>query len=82
MSERSIQTTETQQLDLTNLDSVVKSILHKFADRADFGKKKYGTDLDRSDLKTLDWINHAQEELMDGILYLEKLKKNFSENTG
>jgi hypothetical protein len=82
MSERSIQTTETQQLDLTNLDSVVKSILHKFADRADFGKKKYGTDLDRTDLKTLDWINHAQEELMDGILYLEKLKNNFSENTG
>ena len=82
MSERSVQTTETQQLDLTDLDSVVKSILHKFADRADFGKKKYGTDLDRTDLKTLDWINHAQEELMDGILYLEKLKRNFSENTG
>jgi hypothetical protein len=82
MSERSVQTTETDQLDLTNLDSVVKSILHKFADRADFGKKKYGTDLDRTDLKTLDWINHAQEELMDGILYLEKLKRNFSDNTG
>ena len=82
MSERSVQTTETDQLDLTNLDSVVKSILHKFADRADFGKKKYGTDLDRTDLKTLDWINHAQEELMDGILYLEKLKKDFSDNTG
>lgn len=82
MSERSVQTTETDQLDLTNLDSVVKSILHKFADRADFGKKKYGTDLDRTDLKTMDWINHAQEELMDGILYLEKLKKDFSENTG
>lgn len=82
MSDCSVQTTETDQLDLTNLDSVVQSILHKFADRADFGKKKYGTDLDRTDLKTLDWINHAQEELMDGILYLEKLKKGFSENTG
>lgn len=82
MSERSVQTTATEQLDLTNLDSVVKSILHKFADRADFGKKKYGTDLDRTDLNTLDWIQHAQEELMDGILYLEKLKKNFSDTTG
>lgn len=38
------------------------------------GKEKYGTDLDRQDLKPLDWIQHAQEELMDGILYLEKLK--------
>ena len=79
MSDISVQTTNTDNLDLTNLDSVVKSILHKFADRADFGKKKYGTDLDRSDLKTLDWINHAQEELMDGILYLEKLKRSFPE---
>ena len=31
--------------------------------------------LDRNDLSKLEWINHAQEELMDGILYLEKLKK-------
>jgi hypothetical protein len=38
------------------------------------GKEKYATDLDRSDLKPLDWIRHAQEELMDGILYLQKLK--------
>ena len=81
MSERSVQTSETDHFDLTNLDSVVKSVLRKFADRAEFGKKKYGTDLDRTDLKTVDWINHAQEELMDGILYLEKLKKNFSDDT-
>jgi hypothetical protein len=31
--------------------------------------------LDRTDLKTEDWITHAQEEFMDGILYLEKLKQ-------
>jgi len=56
-------------------DSVVKSIVNKFLERSSFGKKKYGTDLDRKDLKVSDWIQHAQEELMDGILYLEKLKK-------
>ena len=60
---------------MDNLDSVVKSIIKKFIQRAEMGKNKYGTDLDRKDLKTIDWINHAQEELMDGILYLEKLKK-------
>jgi hypothetical protein len=27
----------------------------------------------------LDWIQHAQEELMDGILYLEKIKKTMLE---
>jgi hypothetical protein len=63
-------------IDTTQLDSVVKSILRKFTERATFGKMKYGTDLDRKDLSTLQWIEHAQDELMDGILYLEKLKQH------
>jgi len=60
------------------VDSVVQSVISKFIGRAQFGKEKYGTDLDRTDLATLDWIQHAQEELMDGILYLEKLKQMVS----
>ncbi len=76
MSENKMVVPGPEHLDLNNFDSIVKSIIIKFAERADFGKEKYGTDLDRTDLKTLDWINHAQEELMDGILYLEKLKNN------
>lgn len=65
-------------INCTELDSVVKSVLHSFVDRANFGQKKYGTNLDRTDLSTSDWIQHAQEELMDGILYLEKLKQTTS----
>ncbi len=60
------------------LDSVVLAVINKFKARAAVGKEKYGTDLDRKDLKPLDWIQHAQEELMDGILYLEKLKQELS----
>ena len=56
-------------------DSVVQSIIKKFLERSELGKKKYGVTLDRTDLEPLDWIQHAQEELMDGILYLEKLKQ-------
>ena len=56
------------------MDSIVVSIINKFKERSEFGLKKYGTTLDREDLKLIDWINHAQEELMDGILYLEKIK--------
>lgn len=56
-------------------DSIVQSVLNQFIERAKFGKQKYGTDLDRTDLEILDWIQHAQEEHMDAILYLEKLKK-------
>ncbi len=58
------------------MDSIVTSVIHKFQKRAEQGKKKYGTDLDRQDLSTKDWIEHAQDELMDAILYLEKLKTN------
>lgn len=57
------------------LDSIVLAVISKFKARAAMGKQKYGTDLDRTDLEPLDWIQHAQEELMDGILYLEKLKQ-------
>ena len=59
------------------LDSIVTAIIQRFTERAEMGKKKYGTDLDRTDLSVLDWIQHAQEEHMDAILYLEKLKKEY-----
>ncbi len=65
-------------MDVTQLDSVVRSVIAQFQARALVGKRKYGTDLDRTDLSVLDWIRHAQEEHMDAILYLEKLKQVLS----
>lgn len=56
-------------------DSIVDSVIQKFLQRSALGKEKYGVTLDRTDLSVKDWIQHAQEELMDGILYLEKLKQ-------
>jgi hypothetical protein len=53
----------------------VQAVIRKFQERSALGIKKYGTTLDRTDLKPRDWIQHAQEELMDGILYLERLKQ-------
>jgi hypothetical protein len=58
-----------------NVDSIVGSVISKFLERSRIGKEKYGTDLDRTDLSLYDWILHAQEEHMDAILYLEKIKK-------
>jgi hypothetical protein len=57
------------------LDSVVTSIIEQFTARAQFGKAKYGVDLDRTDLTLLEWIEHAKQEHMDAILYLEKIKQ-------
>ena len=56
-------------------DSVVTAIISAFQKRAEVGQQKYGTTLDRTDLSILEWIQHAQEEHMDAILYLEKLKQ-------
>jgi hypothetical protein len=68
---------EHKVLDITseNTDSVVFSVIQQFKERANVGLEKYGTNMDRTDLSTLDWIRHAQEEHMDAILYLEKLKQ-------
>ena len=63
---------------MEKLDSIVESVIHKFVERSVKGKQKYGTDLDRTDLCVLDWIQHAQEEHMDAILYLEKLKQTLA----
>ena len=45
----------------------------KITQRAQIGKKKYGTTMDRKDLTKLQWLKHAQEEAMDLAVYLEKL---------
>ena len=56
-------------------DSIVESVINQFKQRSEVGIRKYNTTLDRNDLKPLEWLQHFQEELMDGILYLERLKK-------
>ena len=61
------------------MDSIVNSVIEKFKSRSEVGQQKYGTTLDRKDLSFLQWANHMQEELMDAILYLEKLKKEHIE---
>ena len=56
-------------------DSIVDSVIDQFVERAKFGKLKYNTDLDRDDLGILDWLEHAKQEHMDAILYLEKIER-------
>ena len=56
-------------------DSIVELVIKQFKDRSSVGIEKYGTTLDLTDLTRLDWINHAQQEAMDLVLYLEKLKQ-------
>jgi len=63
------------------MDSIVTSVIKQFEDRSIKGKEKYGTDLDREDLALIDWIEHAKQEHMDAILYLEKIKQQYLKET-
>jgi hypothetical protein len=61
------------------MDSIVTSIIKQFEERSAMGKAKYGTDLDRTDLSLVDYLQHAKEEAMDMALYLEKAIKIIKE---
>jgi hypothetical protein len=55
-------------------DSIVQTVVENFVKRAEMGEKKYGVTLDREDLTIEDFIEHALQEHMDAILYLQKVK--------
>jgi hypothetical protein len=59
-------------------DRIVQEIKDKFEQRSQLGIKKYGTTLERDDLSAEEWVNHLQEELMDAILYLQRLKHDIN----
>ena len=54
-------------------DSIVNSVVNRFKERSEVGIAKYGKTMDRKDLSTLEWMIHFREELMDGLLYLERV---------
>ena len=56
-------------------DRVVESVIDQFRTRAEQGKRKYGTTMERDDLTFAEWLQHLQEELMDATVYVEKLKQ-------
>lgn len=54
-------------------DKIVTQIVEKFKKRSEIGIKKYGTTLEENN--TDDFIEHLSEELMDSLLYLQKIKE-------
>ena len=60
---------------LESEDKIVDPVISKFNQRSETGIKKYGTTLDQNLLSFDEWLTHAQEEAMDFVLYLEKIKK-------
>lgn len=50
-----------------------EKVIDKIRSRAEVGKKKYGTTMEREDLSLIEWLTHLQEELMDAAVYVERL---------
>ena len=60
-------------------DKNVLSVMARFKERSEAGIKKYKTTLERTDLTTLEWLTHLQEEMMDAVLYVERLKHEYKQ---
>ena len=59
-------------------DPVVESVVDKFVSRSDVGFAKYGKTLRDDNSDVFVWVNHLQEELMDAVLYMQKLKEEIT----
>ena len=54
-------------------DPNVECLIAKHRERAAKGLVKYGVDTTRTDLTAEQWLQHLQEELMDGAVYCERV---------
>jgi hypothetical protein len=54
-------------------DETVRGVLKRFNARSLVGIEKYSTTLDRNDLTRLEWLIEFQQELMDAVLYCERI---------
>ena len=57
-------------------------VIEKIRSRAAVGLQKYGTTMAREDLSNWEWQNHLQEELLDGAIYIERLRDIVNELEG
>jgi len=60
-------------------DVNVENVVSQLRAREERGLSKYGVNTERTDLSTLEWLQHLQEELMDGAVYVEKIKQELLE---
>ena len=56
------------------VDRNVESVVQQLRERCVNGFLKYGQTTERTDLPLNEWLKHLQEELMDGSIYIAKLR--------
>lgn len=53
-------------------DPIVSMVIAQFRSRSEIGIEKYNTTLAENNLSLVEWLEHAKEEAMDQVLYLER----------
>lgn len=61
-------------------DKIVQSVIDHLEYRSEQGIIKYGVTLERDDLNFSQWLVHLQQEMMDAVLYIEKLKTELEQS--
>jgi|TARA_R100000900_G_scaffold145669_1_gene132163 hypothetical protein len=57
------------------MSKIEDKVITMIQERAMKGEMKYGTTMERGDLTIQEWLTHLQEELLDGAVYIQKLKE-------
>ena len=60
-------------------DPLVDKVCEKMKRRAAEGIIKYGNTMRTAQKPLIDWITDTQEELLDAVVYLEKVKEKMSQ---
>ena len=59
-------------------DPIVNAVIDMFEARSDEGMERYGVSMADNPKTPMQWLEDAQEELMDAVLYLQALKASSS----
>jgi hypothetical protein len=50
--------------------------MDRYKERSRVGMEKYGVPMTRDDIDLDGWLNHLQEELMDAVVYIERIRRD------
>jgi hypothetical protein len=56
------------------MDKIVEAVIEELRSRSEVGFKKYGTNLEREDLTTIEWLDHARQEDLQNNKANENIK--------
>jgi hypothetical protein len=59
------------------MSKIEDEVCDEIKKRAERGLNKYGTTMERTDLKVADWLQHAKEEALDLAVYLQRLHHEY-----